>query len=257
MKICNNCGKEIHDSATKCRYCYAVQKGNPSGELMITSTDGFSGYEIIEHIDFVCEDTIFVSDLFTGIEAYIKDIQGTFEYATGKGAELKGTRDLINFGRGYVMANFQDRVKELGANAVIGFSVDAVVGSKILKISMNGTAVYAVREGIEEFEEEAKAEMKKRSEEEAAKAKAMADRVNAIVERVSKDGEPLLPIETILINTIGKRKDGIRSMELARIIPRNVTVTEVTEAVTHLLDLGLIEKDEFDTLSLGKELTDI
>lgn len=145
-KKCMNCRKVIHINATKCRYCLSEQPNDP-GEVILSSSQSLDGYEVIEYIDYVCEDCSFNTSFVEDIKADIKDLSMAWkaEGANLKGWEEPGATNLIKRGREYALNKFKERVKEIGANAVIGFNIDAVWGDKLMRISVSGTAVYAIR----------------------------------------------------------------------------------------------------------------
>lgn len=151
-KRCTSCRKTIHINATKCRYCLSEQPDDP-GDLIISSSHNLEGYEIIEYIDYVCEDCSFISSFVEDIKADFKDLSTAWK-ANGvnlKGWEEPGSTNLIKRAREYVLDKFCQHVKDLGANAVIGFNVDAVWGDKLMRVSASGTAVYAIRRNGKEI----------------------------------------------------------------------------------------------------------
>lgn len=186
-KKCMHCHKTIHINATKCRFCLSEQPQNP-GDLIISSSQTLEGYEVIEYIDYVCEDCSFNTSFVEDIKADLKDWSMAWkaEGANLKGWEEPGSTNLIRRGREYVLNKFSQRIKDMGANAVIGFDIDSVWGDKLMRISVKGTAVYAIRQnGKEIFDaiKEANVEQVRLKQAQEAEKKNEIKRVNEFWEK--------------------------------------------------------------------------
>lgn len=108
------------------------QKG---AEMLIVTTDNIQGHEITQYMGLVAGQAVyganFIRDFFAGITDVIGGRSGGYESVLMDGATA-AIRDM----EGYA--------KELGANAIIGVSIDYESMGKdnsMLMVSVTGTAV--------------------------------------------------------------------------------------------------------------------
>lgn len=103
--------------------------------MLISTTDTLQGYEITEYLGVVTGETIsganFVRDMMSTVTDYVGGRSGTYEEVVGKARE--STLDEMS-----------DRARLLGADAIVGVSLDyETVGSRgaMLMVNASGTAV--------------------------------------------------------------------------------------------------------------------
>ena len=103
--------------------------------MIVTTTPSVEGRRITRYCGVVAGEAILGANLFKDLFAGIRDLVGgrsaTYE------RELQRARDLA-------MQELQQRVQELGANAVVGVDLDYEVlgqGNGMLMVSASGTAV--------------------------------------------------------------------------------------------------------------------
>lgn len=103
--------------------------------MIITSTDQLQGYEIVEYLGIVSGETIsganVVRDVMATVTDFIGGRSGTYE-------------EIISRSRETTLDEIEDRARLLGADAIVGLSMDyETVGSNgsMLLVSAHGTAV--------------------------------------------------------------------------------------------------------------------
>ncbi|PEY70077.1 YbjQ family protein [Bacillus thuringiensis] len=101
--------------------------------MIVTTTSGIQGKEIIEYIDIVNGEAIMganiVRDLFASVRDVVGGRAGSYE------SKLKEARDIA-------MYEMKELAKQKGANAIVGIDVDyEVVRDGMLMVAVSGTAV--------------------------------------------------------------------------------------------------------------------
>ncbi|MDH4423540.1 MULTISPECIES: heavy metal-binding domain-containing protein [Bacillus] len=101
--------------------------------MIVTTTSGIQGKEIIEYIDIVNGEAIMganiVRDLFASVRDVVGGRSGAYE------SKLKEARDIA-------MNEMKELAKQKGANAIVGVDVDyEVVRDGMLMVAVSGTAV--------------------------------------------------------------------------------------------------------------------
>ncbi|MET3065249.1 heavy metal-binding domain-containing protein [Bacillus paranthracis] len=101
--------------------------------MIVTTTSGIQGKEIIEYIDIVNGEAIMganiVRDLFASVRDVVGGRVGSYE------SKLKDARDIA-------MDEMKELAKQKGANAIVGVDVDyEVVRDGMLMVAVSGTAV--------------------------------------------------------------------------------------------------------------------
>ncbi|MDM5237923.1 hypothetical protein COE30_08400 [Bacillus cereus] len=101
--------------------------------MIVTTTSGIQGKEIIEYIDIVNGEAIMganiVRDLFASVRDVVGGRSGAYE------SKLKEARDIA-------MNEMKELAKQKGANAIVGIDVDyEVVRDGMLMVAVSGTAV--------------------------------------------------------------------------------------------------------------------
>ncbi|GAB6427590.1 heavy metal-binding domain-containing protein [Bacillus luti] len=101
--------------------------------MIITTTSGIQGKEIIEYIDIVNGEAIMganiVRDLFASVRDIVGGRSGAYE------SKLKEARDIA-------MEEMKQLAQQKGANAIVGIDVDyEVVRDGMLMVAVSGTAV--------------------------------------------------------------------------------------------------------------------
>ena len=101
--------------------------------MIVTTTSGIQGKEIIEYIDIVNSEAIMganiVRDLFASVRDVVGGRAGSYE------SKLKVARDIA-------MDEMKELAKQKGANAIVGIDVDyEVVRDGMLMVAVSGTAV--------------------------------------------------------------------------------------------------------------------
>ena len=101
--------------------------------MIVTTTSGIQGKEIIEYVDIVNGEAIMganiVRDLFASVRDVVGGRSGAYE------SKLKEARDIA-------MNEMKELAKQKGANAIVGVDVDyEVVRDGMLMVAVSGTAV--------------------------------------------------------------------------------------------------------------------
>ncbi|OXB96610.1 MULTISPECIES: YbjQ family protein [Bacillus] len=101
--------------------------------MIVTTTSGIQGKEIIEYIDIVNGEAIMganiVRDLFASVRDVVGGRAGSYE------SKLKEAHDIA-------MDEMKELAKQKGANAIVGVDVDyEVVRDGMLMVAVSGTAV--------------------------------------------------------------------------------------------------------------------
>ena len=104
-----------------------------SSKMIVTTTPSVEGYQIAKYKGIVVGEAIMganiVRDMFAGITDIIGGRSGAYE------SKLQDARETA-------LHELEQRVRVLGANAVVGVDLDyEVVGQSMLMVSASGTAV--------------------------------------------------------------------------------------------------------------------
>ena len=106
-----------------------------TNDFIITATNNIEGCPIERYIDTICTNVVVGTNIFSDIAAAISDFFGGFSESYKKKLELiynEATKEL------------KKKAKKLGANAIVGFSIDfdeiSGGGKSIFMVSASGTA---------------------------------------------------------------------------------------------------------------------
>ena len=120
--------------------------------FIITVTNNIEGCPIEKYIDSICTNVVVGTNIFSDFAAAISDFFGGFSGSYKKKLELiyrEATKEL------------KEKAKSLGANAIIGFSIDfdeiSGAGKSMFMVSASGTACK-VKYPDDNFEETSKSE---------------------------------------------------------------------------------------------------
>lgn len=101
--------------------------------MIVTTTSGIQGKEIIEYIDIVNGEAIMGANIVRDIFASVRDVVGGRAGAYEN--KLKDARDIA-------MDEMKELARQKGANAIVGIDVDyEVVRDGMLMVAVSGTAV--------------------------------------------------------------------------------------------------------------------
>lgn len=236
MAICVNCKKAISDRAVKCRYCYAEQVPDIRGDVLISSTNSFEGYEIIEYFDIAYGEVVCPNGILGAIT------NGTFF-----------TFSALADARSKALETLRKSALSVGANAVVNVDIDIsdLNGHGIL-VSVNGTPVYIVPEKFLEKQQvlrEKRDELRKQEEEIQQKKDAfIAEKMNAFGDGV----EEYSVLEKNIIKIILKQERPTVNNVLKGF--KNVEPATCKTALNKLVNSGIIEIDEFGTCQVKIEI---
>lgn len=103
--------------------------------MLVSTTDHLQGFEITEYLGIVTGETIsganFVRDVMATVTDYVGGRSGTYE-------------DILGRSRESAMQEMQDRARLMGADAIVGVSLDyETIGGKgsMLMVTATGTAI--------------------------------------------------------------------------------------------------------------------
>ncbi|PGT00903.1 hypothetical protein COC98_01970 [Bacillus anthracis] len=101
--------------------------------MIVTTTSGIQGKEIIEYIDIVNGEAIMGANIVRDVLASVRDVVGGRAGAYEN--KLKEARDIA-------LDEMKELAKQKGANAIVGIDVDyEVVRDGMLMVAVSGTAV--------------------------------------------------------------------------------------------------------------------
>lgn len=101
--------------------------------MIVTTTSGIQGKEIIEYIDIVNGEAIMGANIVRDVFASVRDVVGGRAGAYEN--KLKDARDIA-------MDEMKELARQKGANAIVGIDVDyEVVRDGMLMVAVSGTAV--------------------------------------------------------------------------------------------------------------------
>ena len=107
--------------------------------MILTTGSSFEGYRIVKYIDIVSSEVFFKNSFANTLEANIDDFFSSLNFHEH---EYTGVSKLINRAKQYVMQKFRIEAADMGANAVLGINFETSLDSEIVKVSINGTAVF-------------------------------------------------------------------------------------------------------------------
>lgn len=103
--------------------------------MLTSTTDHLQGFEITEYLGIVTGETIsganLVRDIMATVTDYVGGRSGTYE-------------DILGRSRESAMQEMQDRARLMGADAIVGVSLDyETIGGKgsMLMVTATGTAI--------------------------------------------------------------------------------------------------------------------
>ena len=105
---------------------------------MMTTSNGFDGYYVQKYCGIVTNETIFRSGIVSSVSANIKNFVSTLTF---KDTEFKGSMELIEKAKEFLLDGFRTKAYSLGANAILGIDFETSLGENICRVSVSGTAV--------------------------------------------------------------------------------------------------------------------
>ena len=106
-------------------------------DITVTTTDSVDGYEIAEYRGVVAGEAIIGANVLSDIASGIRDVVG------GRSGSYE---KKIASGREKALADLRAEAGELGADAVVGASLDyEEMGEGMLWVNVSGTAVTLTR----------------------------------------------------------------------------------------------------------------
>lgn len=108
-------------------------------KIMRTTGYSFDGYYVDDYIDVISEEVIFSNSLMKQLTASVKDFIGSFNIFD---TEVKGSSQLIENGKKYVLERFTKKAKDLGGNAILGIQFESSFGAEVIRIAVSGTVVH-------------------------------------------------------------------------------------------------------------------
>src|SRR3546814_2269665 len=101
--------------------------------MLIVTTDGIEGRNIVEDLGIVSGDAIVGANVFRDVFARVRDVVGG--RAGGYEKALRGAKD-------HALEDMISDAEAVGADAVVAVDLDyEVIGESMLMVSANGTAV--------------------------------------------------------------------------------------------------------------------
>ena len=100
--------------------------------MIVTTTPTIEGRKISAYHGVVTGETILGANIFRDVFAGIRDIVG------GRSASYE---KALSEARETALNEMQDRVRQMGGNAVVGVDLDYEVINNMLMVSASGTAV--------------------------------------------------------------------------------------------------------------------
>lgn len=239
MTKCIKCGREISSRATKCRFCFTDQVVNPKeiGDIIISTSNNFEGFEIIEYYDLIHGEIVCPNGLLGAIT------NGTFfTFSAMHDAREKAIEDI------------RAKARRLGANAIINVDIDiADLAGKGVLVSANGTPVYIVQQGfIEKY-----AQRKKIEKESAQQKKEIELQNKELVENLIKKANinEFNELDKMIVKQI-VNNPSCTPMSIVKMLPKNVAPSEIKESFNKLIESGLIIKNDAGFYSVSKEKDD-
>ena len=111
-------------------------------KFLLTTTNTFEGYSILEYKDVISEEVIFATKLISQFKNKLNDFLDSFG-AFFEDTELSGTSTAILKAKEYVKEKLKAKAKSIGANAIVGIDYETSLGTSDtnIRVSINGTAV--------------------------------------------------------------------------------------------------------------------
>ena len=110
--------------------------------MIITTTDGVDGSEVVAYLGIVSGDAVLGSNIFRDFFAGVRDIVG---------GRTGSYEKLFQEAKTLALEEMSGRARELGADAIVGVDLDyEVIGGDnktMLMVSANGTAVKLGKRG--------------------------------------------------------------------------------------------------------------
>jgi len=115
---------------------------NGGSAMIITTTDGVDGSEVVAYLGIVSGDAVLGSNIFRDFFAGVRDIVG---------GRTGSYEKLFQEAKTLALEEMSGRARELGADAIVGVDLDyEVIGGDnktMLMVSANGTAVKLGKRG--------------------------------------------------------------------------------------------------------------
>ncbi|MBR6328229.1 MAG: YbjQ family protein [Lachnospiraceae bacterium] len=216
--------------------------------MIKTTTETIPGKQISEVIGVV-----FGNDLYS--------VEGLM--SGGLASHEKLYKDALN----NAFENLEKEALAAGADAVIGVhsNITAPAGLSHVVVNVTGTAVKLIysAEEQEQMAQSAAAQAKqdleaaarRREEEEQARSqRVLADAQAKAATAGGADGGNVSALETSLINLLLKHPDGMDGVGISKKIPRiYYSPAEVSSALKHLVEISLLDKDEFGVFTVNQQ----
>ena len=106
--------------------------------MLVTTTDGVAGHEVLEVMGLVSGEAILGANVFRDIFAGITDMIG------GRSAAYEAS---LGEARETALRELEERAAKVGGNAVVGVDLDYEVINNMLMVSASGTAVTLAAPG--------------------------------------------------------------------------------------------------------------
>ena len=101
--------------------------------MIVTTTDGVEGRQIIGYLGIVSGEAVFGANIIKDIFASVRDVIG------GRAGSYE---NVLRDGKEAALADMMDAARTLGADAIVGIDLDyEQIGQSMLMVSTNGTAV--------------------------------------------------------------------------------------------------------------------
>lgn len=110
--------------------------------VLLTTTNNFEGYSILEYKDVISEEVCFANKLVSQFKNIVNDFFSSLD-SLFDDTELSGTTVAILKAKEYVKEKIKAKAKSIGANAIVGIDFETSYGSSStnIRVSINGTAV--------------------------------------------------------------------------------------------------------------------
>jgi len=162
--------------------------------------------------------------------------------------------------------NLEKEALAMGADAVIGVhsNITAPAGLSHVVVNVMGTAVKLVYSAEEQAQmaqsaqEQVRLDLesaaRRREEEEQARNQKALEEAKAKVAASGSAGGNVSALETSLINLLLKHPDGMDGVGISKKIPRiYYSPAEVSSALKHLVEISLLDKDEFGVFKVNHQ----
>ncbi|MCR4750530.1 MAG: heavy metal-binding domain-containing protein [Lachnospiraceae bacterium] len=222
-------------------------------DMILTTGHNLEGYVITEYIDVIFDELLVGIGFKKGLTSTIDNVISSFT-----GTEATEMIERLNMVKAALKYRVIRKAENLGANALIGVDFESSRLGELLMVSMTATAVKI--ETLADYSPETVESKQRLIEEEKERTerlrKAEEQRLEGeqkrAAERRKEDEffasfgitEELSSTERSLFKAI-HRNENIDIIGISRMIPRNMTQSDVIEALQRLLDMGaIIVEDE-------------